>query len=289
MSNITDVAIIGAGPAGLSAAVNVLTRGKTLRIFSNRENYLSKAERVDNHLGFYNISGKEMMNQFLEHAQAMDVKIENEKVVNILPMDESFMLNVNGEIIEAKKVILALGTSKVKEIPGESRLLGMGVSYCATCDGMLYRGKTAAVWDQSSEAVHEANYLNDIGVKVIFVSKKPRPEKLDSNIEYINGIISEVHGNHKVEGIAAGGSIIKVDAVFMLREAVAPDKLIDGLGIENGFITVNRDMETNIQGIYAAGDCTGKPLQISKAVSEGLIAAQNAAKEIDTHKTIEEN
>lgn len=289
MSNITDVAIIGAGPAGLSAAVNVLTRGKTLRIFSNRENYLSKAERVDNHLGFYNISGKEMMNQFLEHAQAMDVKIENEKVVNILPMDESFMLNVNGEIIEAKKVILALGTSKVKEIPGESRLLGMGVSYCATCDGMLYRGKTAAVWDQSPEAVHEANYLRDIGVKIIFVSKKPRPENLNPDIEYISGTISEIQGNHKVEGIVSGGSIIKVDAVFMLREAVAPDKLIDGLGIENGFIAVNRDMETNIQGIYAAGDCTGKPLQISKAVSEGLIAAQNAAKEIDTHKTIEEN
>lgn len=289
MSNITDVAIIGAGPAGLSAAVNVLTRGKTLRIFSNKENYLAKAERVDNHLGFYNISGKEMMNQFLEHAQAMDVKVENEKVVNILPLDDSFMINVNGEIIEAKKVILALGTSKVKEIPGESRFLGMGVSYCATCDGMLYRGKTAAVWDQSSEAVHEANYLKNIGVNVIFVSKKPRPEKLDSYIEYINGTISEIQGSHKVESIIANGRIIKVDAVFMLREAVAPEKLIDGLETENGFITVNRNMETNIQGIYAAGDCTGKPLQISKAVSEGLIAAQNAAKEIDTNKTKEEN
>lgn len=284
MNNLIDVAIIGAGPAGLSAAVNVLTRGKTLRIFSNSENYLSRAERVDNHLGFYNISGKEMMNQFLEHAKAMNVKVENGKVVNILPFDEYFLVNINGEIIESKKVILAMGTSKVKEIPGETRLLGSGVSYCATCDGMLYRNKTAIVWDQSKEATKEANYLHDIGVNIIFVSKKHRPEELNTEIEFIQGTIDEVIGEHKVESVVIGDKIVKTDAVFMLREAVAPTALIDGLETEDGFISVNRKMETNIEGIYAAGDCTGKPLQISKAVSEGLIAAQYAAKEIDDNK-----
>ncbi len=284
MNNIADIAIIGAGPAGLSAAINAVTRGKTVRIFSNSENYLSKAERVDNYLGLYNINGRDMMNQFIKHAEAMNVKIENSKVVNILPFDDNFFVNVNGDIIEAKKVILSLGISKLKEIPGEARLLGNGVSYCATCDGMLYRGKTAIVWDQSHEALKEANYLNDIGVNIIFVSKKSRPEELNSKIEFIQGALNEVLGENKVESALIGDKTIKTDAIFMLRESVAPTALIDGLKTENGYISVDKNMETNIKGIYAAGDCTGKPLQISKAVSEGLIAAQAAAKEIDNDK-----
>nr|WP_312576623.1 NAD(P)/FAD-dependent oxidoreductase [Sedimentibacter sp.] len=281
MSDMIDVAIIGAGPAGLSAAVNTLARGKTLRLFSSSENYLSKAERIDNHLGFYNISGKELMNRFREHVNAMNVNIEKEKVVNILPFDDRFMVNVNGEIVEAKKVILAMGIPKVKEIPGESKLLGSGVSYCATCDGMLYRNKTAVVWNKSKDASREANFLNKIGVKVIFVSKGEKPLELDSNIEFISGDISEVNGDVKVESVVVGDKVIETDAVFMLREVVAPTALIDGLALDGGFIAVNSSMETNIEGVYAAGDCTGKPLQISKAVSEGLIAAQDAAKKID--------
>jgi thioredoxin reductase (NADPH) len=128
MGEIVDIIIIGAGPAGLSAAVNALVRGKRVRIFSNRDNNLSKAERVDNHLGFYHMTGKELMDKFKEHAEAMGVKIEDGKAVNILPLGDSFMVNVNGQIIESKKVILAMGISKVKELPGEGRLLGNGVS-----------------------------------------------------------------------------------------------------------------------------------------------------------------
>lgn len=281
---MVDILIVGAGPAGLSAAVNAVTRGKTVRIFSNKENYLSKAERVDNHLGFYNLSGKELMNKFKEHAEAMNVKIEEGKVVNILPMGESLMVNINGEIEEAKKVILAMGISKVKELPGEGKLLGMGVSYCATCDGMLYRGKNAIVWDQSNEAFEEANFLNSIGVIVTFVSKKLRPMELNENIKYINGTISEIIGKNQVESVVVGNEKISADAVFMLRDAVAPTALIDGLQTEGNFIAVNKNMETNIHGVYATGDITGKPLQLSKAVSEGLIAAQHAAIQIDKTK-----
>ena len=284
MSGINDIVIIGAGPAGLSAAINAITRGKTIRIFSNNENYLSKAERVDNHLGFYDISGKDMMNQFIEHAKNMNVKIENGKIVNILPFDDYFLININGDIIESKKVILAIGIAKVKEIAGESKFLGAGVSYCATCDGMLYRNKTAAVWDLSHDALKEANYLKDIGVNTIFISNKKHADELNTDINYIQGTIREIKGKNKVESILIDDREIKTDAVFILREAVAPTALIDGLEIKDGFIVINRNMETNINGLYAAGDCTGKPLQISKAVSEGLIAAQHAAKEIDNKK-----
>jgi len=281
---MVDILIVGAGPAGLSAAINAVIRGKTVRIFSNKDNYLSKADRVDNHLGFYNLSGKELMNKFKEHAEAMNVKIEENKVVNILPMGESLMVNINGDIEEAKKVILAMGISNVKELPGEGKLLGMGVSYCATCDGMLYRGKNTIVWDQSKEALEEANYLNSIGVNVTFVSKNPRSENLNKNINYIKGTISEIIGDIKVEAVLIGEQKINTDAVFMLRDAVAPTALLDGLKTEGNFIAVNRNMETNIEGVYASGDITGKPLQLSKAVSEGLIAAQHAALQIDKIK-----
>ena len=284
MENLVDIIIIGAGPAGLSAAVNALTRGKTVRIFSNRENYLSKAERVDNHLGFYHVSGKELMDKFKEHAETMGIKIEDGKVVNILPLDESFMVNINGQIAEAKKVLLAMGISKIKELPGEAKLLGVGVSYCATCDGMLYRGKNAVVWDQSKDAWEEANFLASIGVNVTFVSKKPRQENLSNDINFINGTITEIIGENSVEEVTIGNEIIKTDAVFMLRDALAPTALIDGLELDGNFINVDKHMETNISGVYAAGDITGKPLQLSKAVSEGLIAAQHAALQIDKKK-----
>jgi thioredoxin reductase (NADPH) len=281
MGEIVDIIIIGAGPAGLSAAVNALVRGKRVRIFSNRDNNLSKAERVDNHLGFYHMTGKELMDKFKEHAEAMGVKIEDGKAVNILPLGDSFMVNVNGQIIESKKVILAMGISKVKELPGEGRLLGNGVSYCATCDGMLYRGKDAVVWDQSHDAWEEANFLQSIGVNVTFISNKPRHENLSDNVKYIKGRIEEIIGENTVEAVNTGEEIIKTDAVFMLRDAVAPDTLIEGLELDGSFISVNKYMETNIPGLYAAGDITGKPLQLSKAVSEGLIAAQHAALQID--------
>ncbi len=281
MSDVVDIIIIGAGPAGLSAAVNALARGKTVRIFSNGENYLSKAEQVDNYLGFYNVSGKELMDTFREHAQAMGIKTESGKVVNILPLGDTFMVNINGEIAETKKVILAMGISKIKELPGESKLLGSGISYCATCDGMLYRGKNAIVWDQSKDAWEEANFLQSIGVNVTFVSKKPRPENLGDDIKYINDTVKEVIGENTVESVKTGNEIINIDAVFMLRDAVAPTALVDGLELDGNFISVNKNMETNIPGLYAAGDITGKPLQLSKAVSEGLIAAQHAALQID--------
>ena len=281
MEKIVDIIIIGAGPAGLSAAVNALVRGKTVRIFSNRENYLSKAERVDNHLGFYNTSGKELMDKFKEHAEAMGIEIEEGKAVNILPLGESFMVNINGEILESKIVILAMGISKIKELPGEGKLLGNGVSYCATCDGMLYKGKNAVVWDQSKDAWEEANFLQSIGVNVTFISKKSKHEKLSNDIKFIKGTIEEIIGENTVEAVNMGEEVVKTNAVFMLRDAVAPAALIEGLELDGNFININRHMETNIPGIYAAGDITGKPLQLSKAVGEGLIAAQHAALQID--------
>ena len=280
-----EIAIIGAGPAGLSAGINAIARGKTVRIFSSESNYLLRAEKVNNYLGLYDVNGRQMMEQFLSHARAMGVVPEKGKAANILPMGEYFLLNVDGEMVEAKTVILATGVSSAKEIPGERELLGRGVSYCATCDGMLYRGKSAVVWGLSPEAAKEANFLQEIGVSVTFVSASAFREGLAEQIPYLSGAVKQVSGKEKVEAVLVNGQELPADGLFILRNSIAPAALVEGLVLEEGYIKVNHKMETNVPGLYASGDCTGKPLQVSKAVGEGLIAAQMAAAYLDGHKS----
>lgn len=278
---MTDIVIIGGGPAGLSAAVNGKARGKTVRLLSGGANYLSKAERVDNYLGFYNVTGEQMMQSFLEHAAQQDIHAEQGKAANIIPFGDYFMVNFDGEIIEAKTVVVATGVSKAKEIKGEKEFLGKGVSYCATCDGMLYRGKKVIVWGLSEESAKEANFLNEIGVEVIFVSTAKRAQGLQNNITCLDGSVTEVAKDGDWLSITVNEKKINAHAIFILRDSIAPEALIEGLVTENGYIQVNRRMETNIPGLFAAGDCTGKPLQVSKAVGEGLVAAQQAAAYLD--------
>lgn len=292
MGEITDIIVVGAGPAGLSAAINGLTRGKTVRVLSNAESYLAKAERVDNYLGFHDINGHEMMKAFESHAKKMGIEVETGKVSNIFPMNDQFMVNFGNDILMAKTVVLATGVAKTKAIRGEQELLGKGVSYCATCDGMLYRGKKAVVYGQADDAVEEANYLREIGVLVTFVANQQRPESLHEDIGFIRGSLAEIQGKDSVKGIQfkpAGTTekkqtSLETDAVFILQNSIAPRALVAGLALENGYVAVDRRMATNIPGLYAAGDCTGIPLQISKAVGEGLVAAQQAAKHIDEQK-----
>ena len=257
-----EIAIIGAGPAGLSAGINAIARGKTVRIFSSEGNYLLRAEKVNNYLGLYDVDGRQMMEQFLSHARAMGVVPEKGKAANILPMGEYFLLNVDGEMVEAKTVILATGVSSAKEIPGERELLGRGVSYCATCDGMLYRGKSVAVLGYSDTARQEAEFLQKIGCSVTYFD---RPKQC------------EIRGDGRVESVTCDGRTIPAEGVFILRPTMAPTELFPGLAVEQGYVTVDRRMATNLPGLFAAGDCTGGPLQVSKAAGDGLIAGQSAA------------
>ncbi len=288
MDNKTDILIVGAGPAGLSAAVNAAARGKTVRVLSGENTILSKAEAVDNYLGLYHLTGPELMRRFTEHAAAMGIVPEKGRVSNLLPFDGAFMANFSGQIMQASAVILAAGAAKARAVPGEAELLGHGVSYCATCDGMLYRGKKAVVWGLAPDAPEEANFLRGIGVEVSYIARNGRPEELDAAIPFYPGQVERVEGSEgRVAGVhiggsgAPGGQTLPADAVFILRSAIAPAALIDGLEMEDGFVKVNRLMETNIPGLYAAGDCTGAPFQIANAVGDGLVAAQQAARYLD--------
>lgn len=284
MEDTLDIAVIGGGPAGLSAAINAVLRNKSVKIFTNALNYLQKAEKVDNYLGFYNISGQELMEKFVDHANKLNVSFEYGKVIDIMKYNDMFMINFNGKIINAKAVVLALGITKEKMLNNEEKLLGKGISYCATCDGALYKGKNIAVYGNADDIIEEANFLSSLGANVNYITVKKDIKGLNQNINVINGIISDIIGDNKLEGIIINDKYIKLDGLFLLRNSIAPNSIVKDLILEDGYIVVNRNMETNIKGIYACGDCTGNPLQISKATGEGLVAAQNAAKYIDKLK-----
>lgn len=162
-------------------------------------------------------------------------------------------------------------------LPGEAALVGQGVSYCATCDGMLYRGKTAVVTGNAADLREEANFLQGIG-RAGDGDYPPGAGRLAPGIGQRTARSMAIQGDGRLEGFVADGEQIPCDVVFVLREVMAPDALVPGLELDGRFVKVNRRQETNIPGLYAAGDCTGKPLQIAKAVGEGLIAAQEAAK-----------
>ncbi len=277
-----DVAIIGSGPAGLSAAINVYARNKKAVVFgrSITTSWLYKAESVNNHLGMPNMSGKEMMEAFLKHAMEVNIDIREGRALQVLSMGDHFMINFENEFIEAKKVIIATGLPKSKGIPGEEEFLGKGTSYCATCDGMLYQGRDVAVVGESQEAEEDANFLADLcNVTYIPAYALPENHSLKKNIKTLQAKPLKIMGEQFVSGLETDKGNLPVTGVFLIKESVKPNALVYGLKMDGSAIAVNRKMETNLKGLYAAGDCTGTPYQLSKAIGEGLIAGLEAAKE----------
>lgn len=276
-----DIIVLGSGPAGLSAAVTARGRNKSVLVIGNRwqDSPLARAERVDNYLGMPGMTGMEMLEAFQRHAQEMGVEMVTGKVLSIMEW-EGFNLTVGSQLYQGSALILAPGVVRQAKFPGEETYLGRGVSYCATCDGMLYRNKPVAVVGRSKDAPHEAAYLKSIGCQVVYVAPK-RPDQLEEDIPFIQAAKLAVKGEQTVTALEADGADIPVNGVFILREAVAPGDLLPGLTLEKGAIQVDRSMATSVPGVFAAGDATGAPLQVSKAVGEGLIAALSACEYLD--------
>ena len=259
-----DVLVIGGGPAGLSAALNIRARGRSVLVVSNpmEENPLWRAEKVDNYLGLPGLSGPELLQTLRRHAEEAGAEFRTGKVLNAMQMGDTWYVSIGNDMENAKAVILAAGVSRGKKFPGEAEFLGRGVSYCATCDGMLYRGKAVAVLGYSDSARHEAEFLKGIGCDVTYFD---RPKDCT------------IAGSDRAETVTCDGKTVQVEGVFLLRPTMAPTDIFPVLAVEGGYVAVDRKMETNLPGLFAAGDCTGGPLQVSKAAGEGLVAGQSAA------------
>lgn len=320
-----DAAIIGTGPAGLSAALNLKIHEKKFIWLGSKKlsDKITKAERIFNYPGLPDISGEELNRAFLAHAEAMGIEIIEQMVNSVLPFDGHFALMAGPEFFEAQTVLLTIGVAVRSLLPGEERFLGRGVSYCATCDGGLYRNRVIAVVSTNPRFEHEIQYLASLAAQVHYFPLYREPGSFPENVILHKEKITEILGEQRVTGIkiketSAGAvavgekagelnaadalpaigsvqstdqstmegacalqppetavGILAVDGVFLLRDSVALSALLGGLETEDGHIVVNRHMETSIPGVWAAGDCTGRPYQYTKAVGEGNVAAHS--------------
>ena len=286
MSKRYDIAIIGSGPAGLSAALNAKIRNKDFIIFGHKNltNKIVKAPKINNYLGFNGISGEELKERFQEHLNTLNIEITEERINSIYAMGEYFALMANDKTFEAKSIILATGVEYTKPIKGEEEYLGKGVGYCATCDAPLYKGKTVVIIGYNKEAEDESNYVSEIAGKVYYVPMYKGSYKLNDNITLIEDKPKEIIGDLKVKKLVLENSEIEADGVFVLKDSISPAQLVPGLEIKDEHISVDRLMTTNIKGCFAAGDCVGKPYQYIKAAGEGNIASLSAVRYLDSLK-----
>ncbi|MCF0229886.1 MAG: NAD(P)/FAD-dependent oxidoreductase [Parasporobacterium sp.] len=276
-----DTAVIGTGPAGLSAAINLKLHNKDIIWFGSEKmsEKIRISEKIANYPGIPFATGEEMAAAFESHRQQMGLEITDRMVSLIMPTDTGFSILADNDIYEARTIILATGVVTSKELPGENALVGRGVSYCATCDGFLHKGKTIAVLSTSERFEHEVKYLAELAEKVYFFPYYRNPAVSRDNVEVMDQKISSVNGDNRIESITlADGRELNVSCLFCMRDSIAPTTILSSLATEKNRIIVDRDMATNIPGAFACGDCTGTPYQIAKAVGEGNAAAHSAIK-----------
>ena len=275
MADIYDILILGAGPAGISAALTAKTRGRTTAILSAEplNTPLAKAPRIENYPGVAAMNGRQFLAALLSSAIEQGVEIKTGRITGVAAFDGKFMVNLEQEVYEARSLILCLGAQQgEKPLPGEMEFLGKGVSWCATCDGMLYKGKRVAVLGLGSGAEKDVDFLKRIGCDVFFLAAAQAKD-------------TEIIGADTVTALRHGGEEIAVDGVFVLRDTVAAGALLPGLRMDAGHIAVGPDMDTSVPGVYAAGDCTGRPYQIARAVGQGNVAALAADRYVKERET----
>lgn len=273
-----DSIIIGSGPAGLSAAINLKTYNKNFLWFGNAKlsEKVEKAELVNNYPGLPAVSGKELQEAFLKHKEEMQLEITDKIVSSIYDMGGYYNVMAENQFFETESIILATGVVAANQYAGEAEFVGRGVSYCATCDGALYKGKNIAVVSTAKRFEHEIEFLADLAEYVYLFPFYKECGIERENVEFVKKAIKEVKGGFRAEELVLGdGSSLAVDGIFIMRNAIAPTTLFSKLEVEDGHIAVNRQMKTNVKGVFAAGDCTGKPYQYTKAVGEGNIAAHS--------------
>lgn len=272
-----DCAIIGTGAAGVSAALTLKLLNRSLIWFGPKDLSfkIRAAEKINNYPGLAQTSGAELGNAFLEQTRQAGLEITEKRVTGVYLTDGYYTVLCDRERFEAKTVILATGVETVKPVKGELDFVGRGVSYCATCDGFLYRGKTIAVVSTGKAFEHEVEYLASLAEKAYVFPIYKNAELHAPNIERKAGMPLEIRGANRVETLVLKGEELPVDGVFFLKDAVSPAVLVGGLGVAEGHIVVDRACATNLKGCFAAGDCTGRPYQYAKAVGEGNVAAHS--------------
>ena len=284
-----DVAIIGTGPAGLEAAITAKVRNKNIVLYGSKL-LSNKMQVVDhpilNYLGLPSVTGKQMAEAFQKQLDEMGIEVTEQKVTTVYAMGDYYTLQLsNGDMVEASSVILATGVVAGKPYPGEEKFLGRGVSYCATCDAPLYRGKVVACIGGSKEEEAEADFLGEVCEKVYYLPLyKDEPSFAHANVEVVKEKPKEITGAMKAKALVTEQGSYDVDCVFILRAAQFPGQLVPGLETEGNAVKVDLQMKTNLPGLFAAGDIAGQPYQYIKSAGQGNVAALSAVSYLDEMK-----
>lgn len=276
-----DIAIIGKGPAGISAAINARARNKNTIIFGRDSKKVMLSPVIHNYPGLPEIKGTELTERLNKHFENCGAVLSPKMVNTIYSMDDYFTIQAETDMIEARTVIIAAGIDFKKSIEGEDSFLGSGVSYCATCDAPLYRGKTVGVVGYNSESIEETRFLSEVCKKVYFVSLINEELDFNNNVEVIKDAPLRFEGEMTASKLVLKNKTIEADGFFVIKDSYPLGTLVPGLEVNGSHVIVSRNMETNIKGLYAAGDVTGKPYQIAKALGEGQVAALSAADYLD--------
>jgi thioredoxin reductase (NADPH) len=290
----TEILIVGAGPAGLAAGIYSARAGKATLILEGRSlSRLGISYTIENYPGFPSIRSVDLLAKFRAQAEQFGARfVPGDAIAFGLDADPKYVTTKDA-MIEARAVILATGKPLPKErlIPGEDRLIGQGVSYCATCDGPLFRSADVAAVGHSFEAVEEVLELDQMGCRVVWIPQKDRSALEGLGLERIEAKdlpvrwgakVREITGDERVETIVVekDGAVeeIPVAAVFVFREV--PSGLLlgkAGLALDHGqCVKVDRFQRTSLPGVFAAGDVTCGGLQVVTAAGEGSMAALQA-------------
>lgn len=299
---IHDLIIIGAGPAGLTAAIYAARQKLDLLIFEGQApgGQILLTDKIENYPGFEKITGQELSEKLVSQAKKWGVKITSEEVAKIIKKKDCVEIETAGKKkYSAKSIIIATGAAhRPLNVKGEKEFLGKGVSYCATCDGPLFKNKIVAVIGGGNTAVYSALYMNELCKKVYLIHRRDELkadaieiERLKkSSVELIlNFACDEISGGKKVASIKLKNlntneeKELAVDGVF-IDVGISPlTAIAQGAGVNldsNGYIKVDSEMKTNVDGVFAAGDVTGSLKQVATAVGQGAIAAMSAYKYI---------
>ena len=276
-----DIAIIGTGPAGISAAITAKLRNKNIILFGNKDlsDKINKAHSIKNYTGLPNVTGEELATALKNHLNDLDVEITEKRVNAVYSMGEYFALQVGKEMIESKSLIIATGVTASKTLENEDEFLGRGVSYCASCDAHFCKGKDVAVIAYTKEAEEDALFLSEVCSSIkYFPLYDISNEIFDKygNIQIIKDKPIGFAGNMKAEKIICENSSYDAFSTFVVRNNISADKLVPGLKTDGTHIIVDLQMETNIKGLFACGDIAGKPYQYIKSAGQGNVAALSA-------------
>ena len=285
----TDVLIIGAGPAGIQAAIHAARKKVSVLLVGKPSNSAMQGTHIENYFGLPGVNdGSDLLSTGLEQARSFGCRVIEENIISSSRDGGIFRLTTeNDETIEARSIIIATGISRKRlGVKGEKELFGKGVSYCASCDCNFYKGKTVAIVGDETEAAVSAELMTRYASKVYWVvgdvtaSENVVRKAKDAGVETVSGKVESIDGDGRVSGITVSGKTLQVDGVFIELGAKSAADLamdMDVMPEMDDSIKVRDDCSTEVPGVFACGDITGRPWQVAKAVGQGAVAGMSAA------------